>query len=122
MTQHPYDKLPQNVGSFTQPPLPTEVSPNEPTFDEFARKKVTAGLSGIFLGAWGIHKFIIGRKTAGTIMLSFTLGGITGACLIDPLIFPITMHVIGIIEGVIYLSRTEQNFYRLYAVEKQSWF
>lgn len=122
MSKQPYDKLPKNVRRYAPPPMPTEISPDEPTFDEFARKKITAGLFGIFLGAWGVHKFIIGQKTAGIIMLCFTLAGIAGACLIVPLIFPITMHFIGIIEGVIYLSRTEQNFYRLYAVEKRSWF
>ena len=122
MPNQPYDKLPTNVRRQTPPPLPATVTDDQPTFDEFARKKITAGLFGIFLGSWGIHKFIIGRKTAGIIMMSFTIAGIAGACLIVPLLFPITMHFIGIIEGVIYLSRTEKSFYKLYAVDKRSWF
>ena len=32
------------------------------------------------------------------------------------------MHIIGLIEGIIYLTRSDEEFYRLYMVEKKGWF
>ncbi len=34
----------------------------------------------------------------------------------------IVMGVIGFIEGIIYLTKSEVEFYRRYVVEKQGWF
>jgi hypothetical protein len=31
-------------------------------------------------------------------------------------------HVVGIIEGVIYLSKSDADFYQTYVVGKRSWF
>ena len=69
---------------------------------------------GILLGTLGIHKFILGYTTAGVIMLlvSVLTCGI-GA-------FP--MHVIGIVEGIIYLTKSDEEFYQTYGVEKKEWF
>jgi len=35
---------------------------------------------------------------------------------------PAAMHIIGIIEGVIYLTKTDEEFYRLYIVGRRGWF
>lgn len=81
---------------------------------DFAGKKIAAGICGILLGSLGIHKFILGLNTPGIIMLLVTLltcglgGMITG--------------VIGLVEGIIYLTKSDEDFYRLYAVEKKGWF
>ena len=32
------------------------------------------------------------------------------------------MGIIGFIEGVIYLSKTDEDFYQTYAIEKKPWF
>jgi hypothetical protein len=32
------------------------------------------------------------------------------------------MHIIGIIEGIIYLTKTDEQFYQTYMVEKKGWF
>ena len=81
---------------------------------DFSGKKVAAGVCGILLGAIGIHKFILGLTTPGIIMLLVTLltcgfGGIV-------------MGIIGLIEGIIYLSKSDEDFYQTYGVEKTSWF
>jgi TM2 domain-containing membrane protein YozV len=76
-----------------------------------ADKKMAAGLLAIFLGALGLHKFYLGYTTAGIIMLVvslFSCGTIMG--------------VIGIIEGVIYLTRTDEQFVATYVVGKKEWF
>jgi TM2 domain-containing membrane protein YozV len=74
-------------------------------------KKIAAGLLALFLGAFGIHKFYLGYTTAGVITLVITLfscGTIMG--------------VIGVIEGIIYLTRTDEQFAALYIVGKKEWF
>jgi TM2 domain-containing membrane protein YozV len=76
--------------------------------------KIAAGLCAILLGALGIHKFILGFTTPGIIMLlisvlTFGLGAIP-------------MGIIGLIEGIIYLTKTDEDFYRIYVVEKRGWF
>jgi TM2 domain-containing membrane protein YozV len=84
---------------------------------DFAGKKIAAGLCGILLGGLGIHKFILGLSTAGIIMLAVTVGGLV-TCGISTL----AMCVIGLVEGIIYLTKSDEEFYRLYAVEKKQWF
>ena len=80
----------------------------------FASKKVAAGICGILLGSLGIHKFVLGLTTPGVIMLLVTvltcgLGGIV-------------MGIIGLIEGILYLTKTDEEFYQVYSVEKRGWF
>jgi TM2 domain-containing membrane protein YozV len=92
---------------------------NEPSFPsvtpaEFAAKKIPAALCGIFLGAFGIHKFILGQKKPGLIMLLVTV--------LTCFIGSIVMGPIGLIEGIIYLTKSDAEFYREYAVEKKGWF
>lgn len=81
---------------------------------EVSNKKLAAGLTGIFLGAFGIHKFLLGYTTAGVIMLVVTLvtcgfGGFV-------------MGVIGLIEGIIYLTKTPEEFRATYIDAKKEWF
>lgn len=85
-----------------------------PDYQEFVGKKIVAGICGIFLGAFGVHKFILGITKPGLTMLLITV------CTCG-LGYPV-MHVIGIIEAIIYLTKSDQEFYRLYGVQKQEWF
>ena len=77
-------------------------------------KKTAAGICGILLGSLGIHKFILGMNNAGLIMLLGTLltCGVAGAA----------FHVIGLIEGILYLTKSDAEFYRVYIVGKKEWF
>jgi hypothetical protein len=34
----------------------------------------------------------------------------------------VVMPIIGIIEGIIYLTKTDAEFYQLYVVQKKQWF
>ena len=79
-----------------------------------ADKKLPAGLCGIFLGAFGVHKFILGYTQTGLIMLAVTLltFGI-GATI---------MAVVGFIEGIIYLTKTDQQFVDEYVVGQKQCF
>jgi TM2 domain-containing membrane protein YozV len=107
------------------PQEPADFSGNPPadTVQSFAGKKIAAGVCGILLGELGVHKFILGLKTPGIVMLAVTVASYTfGACLIFPILGALAMHVIGIVEGVLYLTKSDEEFYRLYAVEKREWF
>lgn len=81
------------------------------TFNETNQenKKILAGILGIVLGSLGIHKFILGYTKEGIIhiLLSF-LCGLGG--------------IIGLIEGIIYLTKSDQEFYQTYQVGKKPWF
>ena len=98
---------PQRVGEPDNlDPLPSKA--------DFSSKKIAAGICGILIGGLGIHKFILGLTTPGIIMVLVTIltCGIGG----------FVMGIIGFIEGVIYLSKTDEDFYQTYAIEKKSWF
>jgi TM2 domain-containing membrane protein YozV len=79
-----------------------------------AEKKVVAGILGILLGGLGIHKFYLGYTTAGLIMILITVltCGFGGA----------VMGVIGLIEGIIYLTKTDEEFVATYINGKKEWF
>lgn len=79
-----------------------------------ASNKIPAGVCGILLGAFGVHKFILGYTGAGVIMLLVSL-------LSCGTVYPV-MHIIGLIEGVIYLTKTDDEFVRLYVDGRKEWF
>ena len=55
-------------------------------------------------------------------MLVVWLFGIfTGACIIVPLFASILMNIIGLVEGIIYLTKTDEDFYQTYAIKKREW-
>ena len=75
-----------------------------------ADKKVVAGICGIVLGGFGVHKFILGYTTEGIIQLVITVVtcGMAG--------------IVGIIEGIIYLTKSDEEFVRTYIQGKRGWF
>ena len=81
-------------------------------------KKLLAGILGIVLGSLGVHKFILGYTKEGIIMLVVTvvLGFFTcgiGASL---------MGILGLIEGILYLTKSDEEFYNTYQVGQKPWF
>ena len=77
-------------------------------------KKLIAGIFAIVLGPLGIHKFILGYQKEGIIMVlvSFLTCGIGAG----------VMGLIGLIEGIIYLTKTDEEFYEMYQVNQKTWF
>ena len=74
-------------------------------------KRVIAGILGILFGALGIHKFVLGYTKEGIIMLVLAL--IT--CGSVP-------SLIGFIEGIIYLTKSDEEFIEMYQVNQKGWF
>ncbi|WP_024769903.1 TM2 domain-containing protein [Aquimarina macrocephali] len=80
-------------------------------------KKMLAGILGILLGWLGIHKFILGYNKEGIIMLicgllGFFTCGITSSI----------SGIIGLIEGIMYLVKSDEEFYQTYQAGKKPWF
>lgn len=90
------------------------MNPKEPNLSDANSKKIAAGICGILLGTLGIHKFILGYQTEGLVMLLVTVL----TCFIAS---PI-MGVIGLAEGIIYLTKTDEEFLEIYLINKRSWF
>lgn len=74
-----------------------------------SEKKVPAGVLGILLGGFGIHKFYLGYAGAGVIQILLTCCFGIG-------------HVIGVIEGIIYLTKTDEEFDTIYVRGQHPWF
>lgn len=83
-----------------------------------ARNKIVAGVFGIVLGGFGIHKFILGYTKEGLIMLLGSLLGGLVTCGLSTVAF----SVIGLAEGIIYLSASDEDFVRTYVQGKRGWF
>ena len=82
-----------------------------------AKRKIAAGLLAIFLGWLGIHKFYLGYTRPGIILLLCgTIGWITFG------ILPFIVSIIGLIEGIIYLTKPDDQFDQEYVVQQKSWF
>ncbi len=75
-----------------------------------ADKKIVAGICAILVGGFGVHKFILGYTTEGVIQLVITLLTCGAG------------SIIGIIEGIIYLTKSDEEFVRTYIQNKKGWF
>lgn len=79
---------------------------------------ISAGLFAIFLGMFGIHKFYLGYNQAAFAMLAVTIiGSIVTFGLAGAVIW-----VIAIIEGIIYLTKSQTEFDRIYVLNQREWF
>ncbi len=78
------------------------------------KDKVAAGLLAIFVGSLGIHKFYLGYNKEGIIMLVVSLATCGAGAAV--------MSIIGLIEGIIYLTRSEDEFLYTYVDGYKGWF
>jgi TM2 domain-containing membrane protein YozV len=76
--------------------------------EDTANTKMVAGLLGILIGWTGAHRFYLGDTTGGIIRLCLNLVCAGG--------------IIGLIEGIIYLTKSDEDFYQDYIVDKKAWF
>ncbi|QXP56261.1 TM2 domain-containing protein [Cellulophaga sp. HaHa_2_95] len=85
-------------------------------------KKVLAGVIAIFFGSLGIHKFILGYQKEGIILLVASIIGYATACLVVGGFILTALWIVGIIEGIIYLTKSDEEFYNTYQVGRKPWF
>ena len=96
----------------TSPPL------SDPSWDDIKNKRTSTGILGIFLGYLGIHKFILGYEREGFIYLAVSIIGGIITCGIATAV----ASTIAIIESIMYLTKTPEEFKRLYIDKKTAWF
>ena len=75
-----------------------------------ADKKMIAGICGILLGGFGVHKFVLGYTTEGIIQIVITFVTCGAG------------SIVGLIEGIIYLTKSDEDFVRTYIQSKKGWF
>jgi len=73
-----------------------------------SKSKVTAGVLAIILGGVGAHKFYLGHTGLGILFLCFFWTAIPA--------------LIGLIEGILYLTKSDEEFYEEYVVQKKQFF
>jgi TM2 domain-containing membrane protein YozV len=78
------------------------------------KSKMVAGILGIIFGAIGGHKFYLGYNKEGVIMLLITL--------ISFFTLAVIPSLIGLIEGIMYLMKSEEEFKSTYVDSKKGWF
>lgn len=108
-TQCPYCQA-----AVTRTPTPSVSPTGTINATKAPPSKVAAGLCGVLLGALGIHKFILGYQKAGVIMLCITVL----TCGYGGLI----VGIIGLIEGIIYLTKSDEEFTQTYVNNQKEWF
>lgn len=88
----------------------------QPPVMKAPKDKTAAGILGILLGSLGIHKFYLGYTVPAVIMLVVT---IVGSCFI---VGPVVMGLIGLIEGIMYLTKSDEDFQNTYVNGYKPWF
>lgn len=104
-TQQSYPQQPYGQQQYTQPVVST-------------KDHVAAGLLAIFLGVFGVHKFYLGYNGPGFIMLAVTVLG----TLLTFGLAAAVVWVISIIEGILYLTKSQSEFEQIYVFNKHEWF
>ncbi|QPV61370.1 NINE protein [Halosimplex litoreum] len=80
-----------------------ECGVRQPGMESGNDERIVAALLAILLGSFGAHKFYLGNTKLGIVYLCFFWTGIPG--------------IIGIVEGVIYLTKNDDEFRRQYVDE-----
>lgn len=114
-TQEPQSQ-PAAEAPSSEPPPPA--APTTPGPGGDASKKVAAGVLGILLGSLGIHKFYLGYKKEGIIMILVSLIGSFFTCGFSLSV----VGIIGLVEGILYLTKSDEEFVNTYLTNSRPWF
>ena len=98
------------------------IDENGNTIPNQESKRVLAGVLAIVLGGLGIHKFVLGYTKEGIIMLIGTLISIVLMCVIIGAFLVYIPWLIGLVEGIIYLTKSDEEFIYNYQTNKRGWF
>ncbi len=89
-----------------------------------ADKKIAAGICGILLGGFGVHKFVLGYTNEGVMMLvGYLLGLVITFITCGVGVFiPVAIGIVGLVEGIIYLTKSDEEFVQTYVLNRKPWF
>jgi TM2 domain-containing membrane protein YozV len=72
----------------------------KPAVPSSSKDRTTAGILAILLGGIGVHKFYLGETGMGVLYLCFS--------------WTLIPAIVGFIEGLLYLTKTDEEFQRQY--------
>ena len=81
------------------------------------KNRITAGILALLIGHFGVHKFYLGHKGTGVLFLVSFWGGM--ALFFIPTLI---IAVISVIEGILYLCKSDEEFQQIYVIEKKRMF
>ena len=138
-------KILDNLGS-TEPDQGAGVSKSaEEEKPEYLRSRIAAGVLAIVLGGLGIHKFYLGYKKEGALMLACSLGlpivgwalafvigflsvttrvyGISIFAFIPTILgfTPLVVWGFALVEGIIYLTMSDERFNDTHVEHYKGW-
>ena len=73
--------------------------------------RVLCGVLAILFGWLGVHRFILGDTGGGILRIVISIVTCTAGG-----------SLIGLIEGIIYLTKSDEEFVQIYQVQKKAWF
>lgn len=108
----------------TRPKQETWNQPYQDTRPEYTKdnKRVLTGILAIILGHFGVHKFVLGYNSEGFVILIATIIGYATLCIFIGAFVLAATSVLGLVEGIIYLTKTDAEFYEMYQKNKKPWF
>lgn len=91
---------------------------------DIGSQKITAGLLAIFFGLFGVHKFYLGFNNSGIVILICSMITWSLAILSCGILFmlPMIFIIITLVEGIIYLTKSDRDFHYDYNIRKKEWF
>lgn len=87
-----------------------DTTPPPPMQSNVTSQRVLCGVMGLLLGGFGIHRFILGDVLGGILRIVISVA----TCGVG--------SIIGFIEGIMYLTKSDEEFIRIYQVGKKGWF
>ena len=101
------------------------------------KSRTVAGVLGIVLGAFGVHKFYLGNKKPAFIHLAVGGGGLAWLIFFSIIgafvpfigilgflgwLAAAASGIIGFIEGILYLTKSDEEFEARYVAQTRPWF
>jgi len=98
--------------------------PYEPSRPQYSNdnKRILTGVLAIILGSLGVHEFVLGYNNEGFIILIATVIGYATLCIIIGAFILTVTSLLGLVEGIIYLTKSDAEFYETYQKNKKAWF
>ena len=87
-----------------------------------SKSKVVAGVLAILIGGLGIHKFYLNYRDQGLALLGATAVGFVLSFVGTGFVILVAIAVCCLVEGIIYLTKSDEEFYQTYIIGKKTWF
>ncbi|MCL2606399.1 MAG: TM2 domain-containing protein [Coriobacteriia bacterium] len=89
---------------------------------EGEKNRTVAALLAVVLGSVGAHKFYLGYKAQGIIMVALTASGWVLTSVLIGALWAWIPGLVGLIEGIIYFTKSDEEFEQTYVVGQRHWF